>query len=249
MTPDSAEVREERALVWAGAAMLVVFLVSLVFCARFIPPPAPSRSAEEIAEQYREHQGGIILASILMLVAGTLFAPFCAVISRLMRRIAGRPSALASTQFGCAVVNVVWFSMMAMFWMTAAYRTDRPPSEVQLFNDIGWLIMVVPTSAFIFQVLCLGVAILTDPRESPLVPRWVGYYNLWSATLYIPGMFSAFFMRGPIAWTGVASFYLEAVAFLLWLIVMTWVLLRTLTIRGPAPAVREQKLAAPTQPA
>jgi hypothetical protein len=217
---------EQRLFIWCGTAMLVLFVIAVWPLAGFLPPPPPSDSAQEIARRYRENANGIIGAGVVMMVAGILFVPFCAAVSEQIRRIAGRRTAIASAQFGCAVVNAVWFSIMGLFWLTAAYRADRAPSDVELFNDIGWFIMVIPTTAFIVQVLCLGATILRDRRTSPLLPRWAGYYNLWSATLFVPGMFSGFVKHGPIAWNGVLSFWLEAATFLVWLVVMTTLLLR-----------------------
>ncbi|MHB8694626.1 MAG: hypothetical protein ACYDHH_25590 [Solirubrobacteraceae bacterium] len=48
---------------------------------------------------------------------------------------------------------------------TGAFRAGRSPAEVQLFNDIGWIIMVVPTVPFIIQVVSIAVVILSDGRS------------------------------------------------------------------------------------
>jgi hypothetical protein len=62
---------------------------------------------------------------------------------------------------------------------------------------------------------------LLDARTVPVYPRWVGYFNIWIALLFIPGAFAFILKTGPFAWNGLLSFWLASGAFFSWLIVMT----------------------------
>jgi hypothetical protein len=206
--------------------MLVPFFLALWPLARFLPPPSPAASASSIARHYREHKDGIIAAGILLLLAGTMFLAFGAAISEQIRRIARRRSVLDRLQWGACVVNSVWFSMVGLLWITAAYRAGRSPSDVQLFNDMSWLIMVVPSVHIALQVATTGLAVLGDARPVPLIPRWVGHLCLADAILYVPAWFAGYAIHGAFAWNGLVSFWLSVVPFGVWTVVMIVVLLR-----------------------
>lgn len=224
--PLDATDREFRLCTWTGVAMLVLFFVALGAMSRFLPPPAPSDSLATTTEHYREHKDGMIAAGVLMFVAGTFFLGFGAAISELMRRIAGRRSLLARVQFGACVANSVLFTMVGMLWMTAAYRADRNPEIVQAFHDMSWLIMIVPSAHIMLQVLATAFSILGDQRETPLVPRVIGYAFLLDGAFYVPAWAAGFTDHGPFAWNGLISFWLSVIPFGVWSVAMVVLLLR-----------------------
>jgi hypothetical protein len=55
-------------------------------------------------------------------------------------------------------------------------------------------------------------------------PRWLGYFNLWAATLFTPAALLNFFKTGPFAWSGVFCFWLPLTIFGIWFFVMAWAL-------------------------
>ncbi len=54
-----------------------------------------------------------------------------------------------------------------------------------------------------------------------MLPRWLGYLNLWVAMLIIPAGLVLFFKHGPFAWNGVVGLYIPLVAFAIWILSMT----------------------------
>ncbi len=66
---------------------------------------------------------------------------------------------------------------------------------------------------------CFGIAVLLDRREKPIFPRWLGYYNLWVALMFMPGTFNVFFHDGPLAWNGIIAWYMPLAVFASWLII------------------------------
>ena len=79
---------------------------------------------------------------------------------------------------------------------------------------------------FFCQEVPIGIAILMDRSNRPVFPRWVGYVNLWVPLTFVPALLPYFFMTGPFAWQGLLVFYLGLSTFGLWVVVMTWALLR-----------------------
>ncbi len=70
----------------------------------------------------------------------------------------------------------------------------------------------------------MGHAIMSVQHEQPIFPRWVGYFNIWVAVLFIPGGLLTFFKTGPVAWNGLLAFWMPVVVFFAWYIVMFFVL-------------------------
>lgn len=218
----------ERAFIWAGVAMALLFTLGVWTLCGFIPPPAPTESAAEITARYVDHPTAIVAGSLLVLLAAGLYLPFCAALSTAMERHCEGTGLLCRAQFGGAISNVLFFSLIGLLWMVAAYRSDAGEGTIQLANDLTWLIMVVPTLPFVIQAVSVGVVALAQPDGEAVLPRWCGYFNFWCALLVVPGMLSGFFRTGVLAWNGLLSFWLEVIAFLIWLVVMVVVLDRAL---------------------
>ncbi len=217
----------QRICVWTGPAMLALWAGSWVFVADFIPPIAPGKSAAEVAEFYRDHIDGIRVGMILGLFASALLAPFAVVIAAQMRRIEGPRAVLSQVQLLSGALLSLEFIVPIMVFQAAAYRIeDQSDQVIQGFNDLGWLLFVGVISTILMQVIAIGIVVLIDRREKPIFPRWVGYFNLWMAVGLFPAGLVPLVKDGPFAWNGALSFYIPLTAFALWIIVMTWVMLR-----------------------
>jgi hypothetical protein len=75
------------------------------------------------------------------------------------------------------------------------------------------------------QCAFTGIAILSDKREDPFFPRWVGYFNIWMGILQAPGVMMAMFLTGPFAWNGLFTFWIPLTVFSFWIYVNTWAML------------------------
>jgi hypothetical protein len=214
----------------------MVFLgLALINLAHFIPPLAPTLTAEQVAAHYREHSVGIRIGMILFLFSGTLLAPITAIFCLLIKRIEGSASILTYTQIITGTVALVLFIPPAICWTAAAYRPERALEDILLLNDLGWLFFVMITPPGILQVIVLGMAILQDKRPKPLLPRWLGYLNFWAAVLFIPGGIVALFKTGPFAWNGLIAFWIPVGVFGAWWIVMFVTCLKGVKTPDAAP--------------
>jgi len=72
-----------------------------------------------------------------------------------------------------------------------------------------------------------------------VLPRWLGWFNLWAQIIYLPGILIPYFKTGPLAWNGLLAFWIPVVVFTVWLCLITAMLLR---------AINEQERAATQGP-
>lgn len=111
---------------------------------------------------------------------------------------------------------------------TSATVQVGDPEIIQRLNDLAWLPFLGIVSTAIVQGVVIGVAILKDPSEDPLIPRWAGYFNIWIVSMFVPAGLIPFFKDGPLAWNGILTWWLALVAFFLWLVVFSIVLIRAI---------------------
>ncbi|MDB5968355.1 MAG: hypothetical protein JWQ90_805 [Hydrocarboniphaga sp.] len=225
---------------WCGPAFLLLFGIGFWGCAGFVPPIAPSLGAADVAAYYQSHTTGIRLGMAIAMGGAGLIAPWVALITVLMLRIRGNSPALAYTQLGAGCGGIVLLILPTLIWEITAFRPDRDPQLTLLLNDMGWIMIIVPFTLATVQCLALAAAILLDKAETPVFPRWSGYFNVWIALLFVPGAVAVFFKTGPFAWNGIFPWWIPFASFGTWFVVMFAVLHRIL---------RRQSLAVPAVPA
>ncbi|NMO91677.1 hypothetical protein [Actinomycetospora sp. TBRC 11914] len=218
-----------RACAWSGPVCAFLWIIGLLFFARFIPPPSPQESAPEIATFFAGNAVGIRWGMVLLLIGGVLYLPWVAVIAVQMKRIEGRQSPLTYVQFGLGTLFVLLFVLAAIFWQTAAYRPLEDVVFTQRFNDMGWFMFLSPVPIVTVQGLALSLVVLGD-RSERLFPRWFGWFNLWAQLVFLPGTVIPLFKAGPVTWNGAIGLWIPAVAFTVWMCLVTWALLRAVAV-------------------
>ena len=234
---------------WSGTLCLALMVVGFVVMAGFIPARPAGERAHQTAQFLLENRDMIKWGLIISMFGAPLLMPFSASISIHMRRIEGRYPALAMTELGLGAIFVLEFIYLIFFWQTATYRADRAPELIQLLDDMGWIPFVGMTSTIVLQVSVFGVAILLDRRERPVFPRWLGYYNLWVALMFLPGTFNVFYESGPLSRNGIVAWYIPLVVFATWLVITSFYLSRAVdtmaddepvNVDGMVPSAPEQ---------
>ena len=218
----------QRACIWIVPVMIAVWLGAFLI-AGFLPVPQPSDDAAAVAEMYDSDRTAIRIGLALTIFCATWLAPFVGIISAQMRRIEGRTAPLAYAQLAMGALLILEFVYPMMMLQVAAYREERPAELVQTINDLGWMLFIGVVSTVFIQFVLIALAIFQDDREDPVFPRWVGYFNIWTAAMMLPGSVLPFFKTGPFAWNGLIDFWLVASAFTTWLVVMSWALLRAIS--------------------
>jgi hypothetical protein len=213
---------------WGAPVSIIAFAVGWVGFAGFLPPLSPSDNAAVIADIFAERRTGIRFGAIIMMVGTMFWIPWAAVVAAQPRRTERDRGVLPQTQVGCAVAATAIVIIAMLIWVVAAFRPDRSPELIQTLSDLGFVISIMPFAVFCVWNVALGLAIFADDGPAPAYPRWSAYLCMWTALLYVPGGALAFFQTGPLAWNGAFAFFLPAIAFFIWLIVMTVLTLRSI---------------------
>lgn len=222
-------IRNQRICAWTGPALCVLFFVGFAGIAHWMPPPNPLASPEEIAAIYRQRPTAILLGQVLSMTAVGFLTIWAAAIAAQMKRIEGANHVLANAQLALAAISTLVFIWPQFFWVTAAYRPQRDPSQLWLLNDLGWLPFVANVYTGVPWVLTIGWAILSDKRERPIFPRWSGYYAIWLALMFLPASLAVFIKRGVFSWNGFVVFWLPILLFGSFLLVFSGLLLKAIS--------------------
>ncbi len=212
--------RNQLLCAWSGFGFALLFMTGFWLIAGFVPPPSPDASATDIAALYQQHTWQIRLGQFLMMGSSGLILPFVAAISIQMRRMEGSPPILTYTQLASGAVGAVFLILPCLIWTTAAYRPERSPELIQLLNDLGWIVLLMPFTSFVVQNFAIGLAVLGDQGELQVFPRWVGFFSMWVGVMFIPGGLLTFFKHGPFAWNGLFAFWIPLLVFFCWYLVM-----------------------------
>jgi hypothetical protein len=231
---------DQRLCAWGGPFCAATFGTGLLL-AGFVPPPSPELTAVQIARVYQDGANLIRTGMILGLFGMAGYAALVCAISAQMQRMQGVSRLPAYMQLGAGSIGVLTVMFPVMIFATAAFRPERDPTLTQLLNDAGWLLIIPAFPTFIAQFGAIALGALQDQGARPVFPRWVGYFNLWVALLFIPGGFAYFFRAGPFAWDGIFAFWLAAGAFFAWLIVMTIMMQRAISDEAKDGLLTPQK--------
>jgi hypothetical protein len=131
---------------------------------------------------------------------------------------------------------ILEFLFPQLVWQTAAYRRERSPETIQMLNDLAWLPYVGIIGTAMVQMAIIAIVVFGDHRPQPLLPRWSAYLNIWTALGVAPGSFVVFVHNGPLAWNGILAWWVLCVSFFVWMVAMTWLMLRASRIAERAEA-------------
>jgi hypothetical protein len=221
---------------WCGPGFVLLLFGGWGILGGLIPLLPPSNDAGQIAAAY-SNSPVVHLIGLSLAMAGTcVLLPFYLTVSMQMRRTELRWPYLSILQLISGVVVVVVLLIPIMFFIVAQFRTDRPDDITQLMNDMSYICLILPWPPLFGQLIPLALAVFNDHRTNPVFPRWLGYFNLWTAVFLLPANLLIFFKTGPFAWNGIFGFWIPAAVFGLWYLVMSRVMLKA--IQGEAEEQR-----------
>lgn len=194
-----------------GPFFMLIFFIGWP-SAHFIPPLAPTLTADQVTAHYRNHESAIKAAAGLMTLSAFPYIFWVATISDQLARIPGVPKLAIYAQFLGGVYTTLFLTLPAYFMAITAYRLDRPKELTQLMNDISWILMISNFPGFVIQDIAFSYSILLDRRPRTLFPRWLAYVTTGLALLYWPAFGLVFVKTGVIAWNGALSFWVAAAA-------------------------------------
>jgi hypothetical protein len=208
---------------------MVICFVGLLMAGVLPFPLGPDNTREEVVALY---SGGTVtvmgmaIASVGLGLVGFVIAG----VTYLMWVGEGETPILALIQlvFGTVTVCCLMFPMMLM--AIAAFRPDRSGELMVLLNDIAWLLFITPIVPFISQNAVIATSILTAKRE--LLPRWIGYFNLWVGFTFTFDIITYAFHEGPFSWNRLLILWLAFFSYALFVLVMGYGILKAVPAKA-----------------
>ena len=216
----------ELILLWTLPALGMIWISAFFLFPGFIHPMSPAMSAEEVAAFYRDpaNLSRIRYSMILFNWFCVGLVPILTLIVMQIRRMAHRTPILSYCMLGCATGGPTLFLIANLFWLLAAFRPERDPELIQMFNDIAWVTFTSQVPYLIAQSVILALAIYLDRQSRPVFKPWVAHFNLLVAAALAPAAFIGLALGGPMAWDGLFPFWVKNIAIAVWIIVMGIVL-------------------------
>lgn len=212
--------------VWTGVALVVMTGVGFGWLMHMVPPPSPSADKAVTLAWVAGNQRSILIGAALVTFFWSFWVTWAAPILLYIRRMERVPlltfASLANVGGGSAVITII-----AVAWTVMAFRAEDP-AIVQAFNDFGFFLFLYTWPPFGILMVIIAVAIFRNPGPHRPFPRWVAYYNLYAALGMAPASFMGLFKTGPLAYNGILAFWLVAVDFFLWMVVMSVMALKAI---------------------
>lgn len=202
---------------WCGPLAIIISLVGWLIAGLLPFPLGPEHSADEVARFYAggtQVTMGIVISSVSL----GLVMPLVAGITFVMWRSESEAPLLTLVQLVSGTVTCVCLLLPMLIMATAGFRSERSPELTVLLNDLSWLMFLTPIAPFIIQNVVIAVAALSD--DNSLLPRWIGFLNLWVGFSFTFDILAYAFKGGPFAWNGFLIFWLALTTYSIWLIGM-----------------------------
>ncbi|PWR20950.1 hypothetical protein [Zavarzinia compransoris] len=226
-----------RTFVYTGVALVLSLVVTQGWLMGFIPPPSPALPAEELAKIFIDRKMSIRIGTLIQCICYTFWFTWAISIAFYIRRMERGIPVLTYASIANIGGGYVFFLLMPITWAALAFRPENlDPNVLQVMNDLVWFIFILSWPPFALFMVFIAVAIFRDHNVPTIFPRWVAFFNLWTAVLIIPAGLIEFFKTGPFAYDGLISFWFVFAVFFGWMLVMSIVTLRAIAVDARAAA-------------
>ena len=215
---------------WCGPGYMIALLLGWWLCAGFLPATPPLTTPDEVRGIFEANLTGIRVGMVIVMWAALIFIFFAGALAHYVSRIEGGPGVLTYAIVLGGAGNMVLTFYPAVWWLVAAYRPERAPELIALFNDMAWLQFIGGVSMYDALPIALAVAIFCDKSPNPVFPRWAGFANAAVVFMILPDQLLFFFHSGPFAWNGLFGLWIPLVVFGGWFLLM-FLLLRRAILR------------------
>lgn len=211
-----------RLCLWSGLMLVLFTIIGFGWLLGYVNPPSPAMPAEEFLARVQENQIPMLIGCALCTFFWSFWVTWAAPIIIYIRRMERAPlltyASLANVGGGAAVITGI-----AVSWTVMAFRAEDT-LIVQAFNDLGFFLFLYTWPPFGIWMVIIAIAIFRDINPEPTFPRWVAFYNCFAAFMMAPASLMGLFKTGPFAYNGLLAFWLVAVDFFVWMVVMSFVL-------------------------
>jgi hypothetical protein len=212
----------QKLCIWTGPAMLVLFAFGFMFLAKYLPPPSPTLSPDQLVARLRSNVNGFRLGMVITMFGFALMVPWAMGIGARLHPTEGRMPILTYVQLGSVAIGSLIGQGATWIFEATVYRLDDTnPQIVRALHDLGWFTFLAPWPSFTVWCFAMAIAIFRDNRAEPGLPRWSGYLAVWTGLLFVPACLIFWFKSGPMAWNGVIAFYIPVFIFFIWVVGMT----------------------------
>lgn len=214
---------------WTGPIGLVLIGLGLGSFAGLLPPPSPSLPADQTAALYADNLIPVRIGVIIAAYGACFIAAFYGQLAVLIKRMEGpRAQPLMWTQLIAGTLVTFNLQLAAFVFGVAAFEPTRSAEITQSLSDNAFLLLIMPAMPLTLQCLATGFAILGDRNDAPILPRWSGYLTLIVAAFVAIGCLAPMFETGPLAWNGMAVFWLAAGLKAMWIAVLAILMFRAI---------------------
>lgn len=211
-----------RAGLWSGVVLVVGMVIAQGFLMRFIPAPSPDLSAQELTQKFLERRDETRVGTILLCILWSFYPTWGIAMMVFLRKMERGYPFLSYSSIALIGGGSVFFILIPMTWAVIAFRADTlDPEIIQIMNDWVWFDWLFTWPPFALWMIVIGAAIMRDQNYTKLYPRWVAYFNFWSALFIFPAGLIVFFKTGPFAYDGFGAFWFPFAVFFGWMITMT----------------------------
>jgi hypothetical protein len=198
--------------------------VGFMMIAKYLPPPSPELSPEQLVARLRGNLNGFRLGMVLTMFGFALMVPWAMGIDARAGGH-GQPPLLSYVQLGSAAIGSLIGQGATWIFEATVYRLDdTDPHIVRALHDLGWFTFLAPWPSFTVWCFAIALAVLRGGG----LPRWSAYLAVWTGILFMPACLIFWFKSGPMAWNGVIAFYIPVFIFFIWVVGMTVPALRSL---------------------
>ena len=210
MLSPHANLRLLRRTSSSGFVYIAFLMLGIWRLAGFFPSQPPSWDAAHITRIYHDNATGIRIGMVLLLLGSMFYVPRTAMLAKLTAAVGGKPGILTFSQIIAGCTNVLLTAYPAGWWLTGSFR-----------SPLG---VIAP---FYFVVISIIYASLADEDTDPIIPRWVGWFNVFFMLDLIPLNIIFFFKTVPFAWNGLFGFYLPFATFWIWFFLLKYMIRRS----------------------
>jgi hypothetical protein len=200
----------------------------LALFARAIPPPRPDVTDAQVAAWFADHRTGIQMGFVVLLMVAGGAAISNGIIGYFMLRMSSG-KVLAYAFIGAMGVGAVpGFMLLAISWLAAVFRPDRPPAQLHLLYDLGMLSFNGSLGCFTAAYIALAIAILYDKNR--IFPKWFAYVQIWQVVTEVLASQMFLYRSGVYSWNGATTFWVDLVVFGAWavcLVPLLWMSLKS----------------------
>ncbi|MGV0791420.1 hypothetical protein ABQE89_06405 [Mycolicibacterium sp. XJ1819] len=207
--------KDVRWVTWFFPVWYAAFGVIICVLARVTPPPRPDVTAADKVSFFATNGFTIQLGFVALLVLLGGAAVTNGLVAYHMSRMSVGSVWAYGYIGGMGVGALPGFLLVAVCFLTAAFRPDRDPEIVSFLYDVGMLSYNASLGCFSAAYLAFAIAILYDRNE--IFPKWFAYVSIWQIVTEVIATQMFVHYSGPFAWNGSFAFWWSVVVFTVWL--------------------------------